>query len=207
MVTPKSTNPLLKERTVVLVKPDGVQRGLVGRVLTRFEEAGLKIIGLKMVWVDRELAMKHYPESRTELLRGIGEKTLATYEKYGRDPEEELGTKDSLELGKMVNKWNIDFVTEGPVVAILLEGLHAIDNVRLVAGNTLPVFATPGTIRGDFSVDSPALANADQRAVRNIIHASGNTEEATYEAQLWFHEDEIYDYKVASHAAMFKTAS
>lgn len=197
-------NPLHQERTVVLVKPDGVKRGLVGRVLTRFEEAGLKIVGMKLVWVDRELAEKHYPESRTELLKGIGEKTLATYEKYGRDPEEDLGTKDALELGKMVNKWNIDFVTEGPVVALLLEGLHAIDNVRMVAGNTLPVFANPGTIRGDFSIDSPALANAEKRAVRNIIHASGNIEEAKYEEQLWFRNDEIQDYEIASHAAMFK---
>lgn len=205
MTKSTTANPLLKERTVVLVKPDGVKRGLIGRVLTRFEESGLKIIGLKMVWVDRELAMKHYPESRTELLKGIGEKTLATYEKYGRDPEEDLGTKDPLELGKMVNKWNIDFVTEGPVVAILLEGLHAIDNVRMVAGNTLPVFAQPGTIRGDFSIDSPALANAEQRAVRNIIHASGNPEEAQYEAELWFHNDEIQDYELPAHAAMFKS--
>jgi nucleoside-diphosphate kinase len=194
----------LNERTVVLIKPDGVMRGLIGKVLTRFEESGLKIVAMKMVWIDDEHAMKHYPDAREELLRGMGEKTLKTYEKYGMDPEEDLGTKDPLELGKMVNKWNIDFVTEGPVVAVLLEGVHAIDNVRMIAGNTLPVFAEPGTVRGDFSIDSPAVANSEKRAIRNIMHASGNAEEAKYEEELWFHKDEIYDYKRPDHAAMFK---
>lgn len=205
MTKAKKKSPLLKEQTIVLIKPDGVKRGLIGKVLTRFEESGLKIVALKMVWIDKEMAQKHYPDSRTELLTGIGKKTLETYEKYGRDTEEELGTKDPLEIGRMVNKWNIEFVTEGPVVAILLEGLHAIDNVRMIAGNTLPTFAEPGTVRGDYSVDSPALANAEQRAVRNIMHASGIPEEAKYEKQLWFHNDEIQEYEVAAHTAMFKS--
>ena len=94
---------LRKERTVVLVKPDGVMRGLIGEIVTRFEKAGLKIIAMKMVWIDEELAGKHYPDDRTEFLKGMGEKTLATYEKYGKDHHEEIGTKDALEIGKMVN--------------------------------------------------------------------------------------------------------
>ena len=89
-------------------------------------------------------------------------------------------------------------------MAILLEGLHAIDNVRMIAGNTLPVFANPGSIRGDYSIDSPALANARQRAVRNLIHASGSVEEAKYEAELWFKENEIYEYKRADEDVMFE---
>ncbi|MFA6322083.1 MAG: nucleoside-diphosphate kinase [Candidatus Buchananbacteria bacterium] len=196
---------LQKEKTVVLVKPDGVKRGLVGEVISRFEKMGLKIIGMKMVWADAELASKHYPDSRTELLRGIGEKTLQTYEKYGRDPKEQFGEMDAEAIGKMVNKWNIDFITSGPVIAMVLEGVHAIDNVRLIAGNTLPVFATPGTIRGDYSIDSPALANIKGRAVRNIVHASGNVEEATYEEQLWFRKDDIVDnYKRTDEDVMFE---
>ena len=194
---------LMKERTVVLVKPDGVKRALIGEVIHRFEKAGLKIVALKMVWVDKEMVSKHYPDSRTELLEGIGKKTLDTYEKYGKDPKEELGTMDPLEIGRMVNSWNIDLLTSGPVIAILLEGIHAIDNVRMMAGNTLPVFAAPGTIRGDFSIDSPALANTRKRSVRNIVHASGNTEEAKYEEQLWFRESEIYDYKRVDEEVMF----
>lgn len=194
---------LMKERTVVLIKPDGVKRGLIGEILSRFEKAGLKIIGLKMVWVDKELVLKHYTDSREEFLRGMGEKTLGTYEKYGKDPQEELGTKDPLEIGRMVNKWNIDFLSSGPVVAVLLQGAHAIDSARLIAGPTLPVFAPSGTIRGDYSVDSPALANAQKRAVRNLIHASGNAEEAKYEEQLWFRKHEIYDYKRSDEDIIF----
>src|SRR3989338_2030964 len=198
-------NDLQKETTVVLVKPDGVKRGLAGEVISRFEKMGLKIIALKMVWADKEMAAKHCPESRADLMKAIGEKTLATYEKYGRDPKEEFGELSAQKIGRMVNKWNIDFITSGPVVAILLEGAHAIDNVRALAGNTLPVFAAPGTIRGDFSIDSPALANAKHRAVRNIIHASGNPEEAKYERQLWFREGEVVDnYKRTDEEIMFE---
>ncbi|MFC1662798.1 nucleoside-diphosphate kinase [Patescibacteria group bacterium] len=204
MVKNKDKHPISLEKTVALIKPDGVMRGLIGKVLTRFEEAGLKVIALKMVWVDETMASKHYPDSRTELLEGMGKKTLATYEKYGKDPQEELGTKDPLEIGKMVNKWNMEFLTEGPVVAILLEGAHALDNVRMIAGNTLPTFAEPGTVRGDYSVDSPALANASGRAVRNIMHASGTPEEAKYEEELWFHNEDIHDYDRPDHVAMFK---
>lgn len=192
-----------QERTVILAKPDAVKRGLVGEIVARFERMGLKIVAMKMVAVPKELAQKHYPESRLALLEGIGKKTLETYAKYGRDPKEELGTMDALAIGKMVNKWNIDFITSGPVVAVLLEGLHAVDNVRMAVGNTLPTFAQPGTIRGDFSVDSPALANARKRAVRNLIHASGNAEEAKYEEQLWFRQDEIHRYTRSDEQVMF----
>src|SRR3989344_1334667 len=194
-----------KEKTVVLIKPDGVKRGLIGEIVIRFEKMGLKILGLKLVWVDESLAKKHYPESRLELMKAIGQKTLATYEKYGRDPKEEFATLKPEEIGKMVNKWNIEFLTSGPVVAILLEGVHAIDNVRMIAGNTLPVFAEPGTIRGDYSIDSPALANVKGRAVHNIVHASGNVEEAKYEEQLWFRKGDIVDnYKRTDEEAMFE---
>jgi|SRR3989344_1003484 len=195
---------LRKERTLVLVKPDGVKRGLVGEITARLEKMGLKIVAMKMVWVDAAMARQHYPESRTELLKAIGQKTLDTYEKYGKDPKEQFGEMTAEQIGKMVNQWNIDFITSGPVVAILLEGLHAIDNVRMLVGHTLPVNAIPGTVRGDYSIDSPALANEKKRAVRNLMHASGNAEEAKYEEQLWFREHEIYDYKRTDEDVMFE---
>jgi nucleoside-diphosphate kinase len=194
---------LKRERSVVLVKPDGVKRGLAGEIIRRFEQAGLKIVAMKMIWVDKELVGKHYPDDRLELLEGMGKKTLDTYAKYGKDAGEELGTMDPLEIGKMINQWNMDFLSSGPVVAILLEGLHAIDNVRMIAGNTIPTFASPGTVRGDYSIDSPALANANKRAVHNLMHASGNAEEAKYEEQLWFHKKEIYDYNRTDEEVMF----
>ncbi|MFH0874234.1 MAG: nucleoside-diphosphate kinase [Candidatus Komeilibacteria bacterium] len=193
----------LIQRSLVLIKPDAVKRGLIGEILSRLEKSGLKIIGLKMVWVDQELVGQHYPDARTELLEGMGKKTLETYEKYGKDANEELGTMDPVEIGRMINQWNRDFLSSGPVVAIVFEGLHAIDNIRMIAGNTLPVMAQPGTVRGDFSLDSPALANSNKRAVRNMMHASGNEEEAKFEIQLWFHENELQNYKRADEEVMF----
>lgn len=183
------------ERTLVVVKPDGVKRALMGEIIGRLERAQLKMVAAKMVWVDKELVGKHYPDSRTELLTGIGEKTLKTYSEYGKDPKVELGTDDPLEIGKIVNMWNMELLTAGPVLAMVWEGNHAIDNVRKIVGPTLPVFAPPGTIRGDYSVDSPVLANQEKRSVKNLIHASGNPEEAEYEIALWFENHEIHDYK------------
>lgn len=190
------------QRSLVLVKPDGVQRGIVGEIIGRFEKAGLKVVGLKMLWVDRALIDKHYPDDRIEFLRGMGEKTLKTYKEYNMDPKKELGTDDALKIGKMVNDWNKEFLTSGPVVAIVLEGNHAIDNVRRLVGATLPTFAAPGTIRGDYSLDSPVLANQRKRAVKNLIHASGTPEEAKLEIDLWFDKSEVHTYARADeHAA------
>ncbi|MBI5467337.1 MAG: nucleoside-diphosphate kinase [Candidatus Kerfeldbacteria bacterium] len=193
----------LIERTLVLVKPDGVKRSLSGEILSRFEKAGLKVVGMKMVWVDKGHVSKHYPDSRTELLTAMGEKSLKTYEKYGLDPIEILGTKEPAEIGKMINEWNRNFLSSGPVVAIVLEGIHAIDNVRMITGNTLQTFADPGSIRGDFAIDSPALANQQKRAVHNLVHASGNLAEAAYEIDLWFTPKELHDYKRSDEDVMF----
>jgi len=185
------------EKTLVLVKPDGVKRGLTGEIIRRFEQAGLKLIGLKMVWVDKELVGKHYPMSRTTLLEGIGQKTLDTYVKMGKDAKAELGTDNPLEIGKMVNMWNMEHLTSGPVVAMVLEGIHAVENVRRIVGGTIPTYSAPGTIRGDYSIDSPVLANERKRSIKNIIHASGNVEEAEYELDLWFGNQELHSYKRA----------
>lgn len=191
------------ERTLVLVKPDGVKRGLVGEIVQRFERMGLKIIAMKMVWVDEQHVAKHYPDSRIEFLKGMGMKTLDSYAKYGLDVKQVLGTDDPIAIGRQVNKWNRDFLVSGPVVAMVLEGLHAIENVRQLAGHTIPTMAAPGTIRGDHSVDSPALANERRRTVRNLMHASGNLAEAQYEIDLWFKGSELHDYKRADEDVMF----
>ena len=181
------------ERTVVLVKPDGVKRGLVGEVISRFEKMGLKIVAMKMVLANFEHLGKHYKDD-TDYLKSLGEKTLKTYEEYGKDAGEDLGTMDVLKLGKMIRKWTIDYVGSGPVVAIIVEGRHAVDNVRGVAGPTMPVRAQPGTIRGDLATDSAAYANSEKRGVENIVHVSGSVEEAKFEEELWFREDEIQKY-------------
>jgi len=192
-----------KEKSVVLLKPDAIKRGLIGEILSRFEKAGLKIIALKMVWVDQDLVAKHYPDEK-EYLTSVGNKTLKTYEEYGEDPKEQLGTQDPYAIGQMVRKWNIEFLTSGPVVAILLQGLHAVDAIRMMVGNTLPRFAEPGTIRGDYSLDSPILANMQKRTIRNMVHASGKIAEAQFEEELWFRKNEIHDYKRVDEDIMFE---
>lgn len=191
------------ERTLVLVKPDGVKRGLSGEIISRFEKRGLKIVGMKMIWVDEGMVRKHYPTTRDEWVNGIGEKTLKAYEDYGTDPKEHLGTMDPHEIGLLVCKWLVDYLTSGPVVAMILEGPHAITAVRKIAGYTYPDTAVPGTIRGDYSIDSPDLANMTKRSGMNLVHASGNKEEADFEIALWFKKEEIHKYTRSDEGSMF----
>ena len=191
-----------EEKTVVLIKPDGVKRGLTGEVIKRIESRGLKIIALKMIVASSEHVHRHYPQTE-EWLRGMGEKTLDNYRQYGKDVIQEIGTDDTLEIGKMVSKWNVDFLISGPVIAMVVQGIHAIDMVRKIVGKTIPAQAEMGTIRGDFSVDSPTLANLGKRAIHNIVHASGDPSEAAHELEHWFSPEEIHEYKRAEEDIMF----
>jgi nucleoside-diphosphate kinase len=148
------------ERTLVLIKPDGVERGLIGRVLSRFEDAGLKLTGMKMQWIDDAFSKKHYAAHvQKNFYRGLE-----------------------------------DFIISGPVVALVLEGVHAIDLVRKMVGDTEPLKAAPGTIRGDFAAHSYAHADKKGIAVKNIIHASANKEDAAKEVGLWFESKELHSY-------------
>ena len=182
-----------KERTFILLKPDAVQRGLIGEVLNRLETRGLKIVGLKMIHATAEQIDAHYPNDDKWLSR-VGEKTMSTYEKFGMDAKAELGTDDLKEIGLMVRGWLVDFMTSAPMVKIVVEGIHAIEMVRKLAGNTIPSFAEMGTIRGDYSVDSAASANRDHRAIYNLIHASETQEEADHELKQWFAPEDIHQY-------------
>lgn len=179
------------------MKPDGVKRGLTGEVIRRIERTGLKIVGLKMVWPKEELFHKHYGTHKESTILRLGGKTLAAYEKYGKDAKKEFGSNDPKVLGKMVVGWLMDYVNSGPVVAMLIEGRHAVDNMIALAGPTMPVAAPPGTIRGDFSTDSAAYANDEGRGVTNVVHISGSIEEADFEKTIWFPPEEIMDYKRA----------
>ncbi len=196
MVHPK------EERTFVMVKPDGVFRGLVGEILTRFERRGLKIVALKMVWPTREHIDKHYP-AHDEWLGSVGSRTSEFFKGKGMDVKDHFGTEDVVEIGKQVKSWLGDYITQGPVVAMVIEGMHAITTVRKIIGHTYPIEALPGTIRGDFSVDTPSAANAEKRVVKNIIHASGNPEEASHEIEHWFSPEEIHSYKRSDEDIMF----
>jgi len=191
-----------QEKTLALVKPDGVKRGLVGEVIKRIERRGLKVIALKMVWAGKDHIHKHLPTSE-EWMERLGNKTLKTFAEYGIDAVTAQGTDNPKEIGQMVKGALVEYLTSGPVVAMVVQGIHAIDMVRKLAGNTLPVFAEMGTIRGDYSVDSPSVANVERRAIHNIMHASETPEEAANEIGLWFTKDEIHEYKRAEEDIMF----
>lgn len=193
---------LKEEKTVVLIKPDGVKRGLIGEIVNRIEKRGLKIIALNMIWATKEQIDGHYPKDEKWITR-LGEKTKETYEKYGFNIKKELKTTDSKKIGEMVREWLIEFLTSGPMVKMVVKGVHAVDMVRKLCGNTMPALAEMGTIRGDFSVDSAAAANRSKRSVHNIIHASETPEEAEHELSFWFSPEEIHDYKRAEDDIMF----
>ena len=202
MQTKKKLPHPREERTVLLVKPDGVKRGLIGDITSRIEQRGLKIIALKMVWATKEQIDGHYPKNRVWISR-LGHKTLSTYKQYKIDPKKELGTVDPYQIGMKVRSWLIDYLTSGPLVKMVVEGIHAIDMVRKLAGNTLPYLAEMGTIRGDYSVDSPAAANKDKRSIHNVLHASENQEEADHEIKYWFSPEDIHSYDRGEQEIMF----
>lgn len=183
-----------EERTYVMIKPDGVKKGLIGEVIKRFEQRDLKIVALEMFQPTHEEIDTHYPKDAAWLKR-LGEKTLSTYEKYNFNPMEDFGTTDANKLGPEIRKWLVDYMLSAPLVKMIVEGTHAVDMVRKICGPTLPYLADMGTIRGDFSNDSPAVANAEKRAVANILHASETLEEAAHEIQHWFGNRAIHSYK------------
>lgn len=184
---------LEKERTYLMMKPDGVVRGLTGEVIKRIERVGLKIVALKMFWATKDQIDEHYPKDDAWLMR-IGQKTKVNYDKYGLEIKT-LGTDNDKEIGLMVRSWLLEYLTSAPMIKMVIEGPHAVDLIRKMAGNTIPAQAEMGTIRGDFSVDSAAFANRDKRAIFNVIHASETPQEAEHEIDFWFGPEEIHDYE------------
>ncbi len=183
-----------EEKTFLMIKPDGVQKGLIGEIIRRLEQRDLKIVALEMFQATKKEMDAHYPKDGSWIKR-LGQKTLSTYEKYGYDPIKELGTKSDLKIGKMVRVWLIDFMISAPMVKMIIQGVHAVDVVRKIVGPTLPFLADMGTIRGDFSIDSPALANKEKRAIMNLVHASETPEEASHEIKHWFGVKAAHSYK------------
>jgi nucleoside-diphosphate kinase len=183
-----------QEKTFVLIKPDGVRKGLVGEILRRFEQRDLKIVALEMFQPNHEQMDAHYPKDSAWITR-LGEKTLSTYQKYNLDSMKDFGTTDPAKIGPEIRKWLIDYMTSAPLVKMVVQGIHAVDMCRKIAGATMPYLADMGTIRGDFSNDSPALANAEKRAVMNLLHASETTTEAEHEIKHWFGDSPVFKYK------------
>ena len=183
-----------EEKTFVMLKPDGVQKGLVGECIKRFEQRDLKIVALEMFQPTEDQIDNHYPKDEKWIAR-LGEKTSATYEKYGYDLKAEFGTDDKLEIGKSVRSWVVDYMVSAPLVRMVVQGVHCVDMVRKILGPTMPYEADMGTFRGDYSADSPAVANAEKRAVMNLVHASETPEEASHEIEYWFGDHPIFEYK------------
>ncbi|TSC64141.1 MAG: nucleoside-diphosphate kinase [Parcubacteria group bacterium Gr01-1014_91] len=182
------------ERTYVMIKPDGVKKGLIGEIIRRFEQRDLKIVALEMFQPTREEIDNHYPKDAVWVTR-LGEKTIGTYNKYSFDLMENFGTTAPEKIGPEIRRWLVDYMLSAPLVKMVIEGTHAVDMVRKIAGPTFPYLADMGTIRGDFSNDSPALANAEKRAVANILHASETPEEAVHEIEHWFGKKDLHRYK------------
>jgi nucleoside-diphosphate kinase len=188
MINPK------EEKTFVLIKPDGVRKGLVGEIIKRLEQRDMKIVALEMFQASRKEIDSHYPKDE-KWIRRIGEKTSANYAKYGFDVKDDFGTSDLYRIGKQVRGWVIDFMISAPLVKMVVQGVHAVDMVRKIVGPTMPNLAEMGTIRGDFSVDSAISANVEKRAVYNLVHASETPAEAKHEINHWFGKKGIFKYK------------
>lgn len=191
-----------KQHALIIIKPDGVQRGLIGKIITRFETVGLKIVGLKFEMATSEKVITHYPETEV-WFKKVGERTLTNYAKKGLDAKKVFNTDDAIKIGRTVKKWLITYFQESPVLIMVVEGYDCTEVVRKLSGNTIPVLASPGTIRGDFSHDTIDLANEQNRPLRNIIHASDTVEDGEKEVTVWFTKDELFDYELAGEKFMY----
>jgi len=186
------------ERTLVVIKPDGVQRSLIGEVIKRYERSGLKLVAVKMMVPTVEHIEKHYtvdPEWR----RITGEKTIKSYKDKGLQPPSE----DPLVITGIILENLKKYMASGPVIAMVWQGVHAVKIVRKITGGTEPLTSDVGTIRGDFVLDSYQLSDTSGRAVRNLIHASGSPDEANKEIALWFSENEIINYRLVQEQILY----
>lgn len=185
------------ERSLVILKPDAVQRGLVGEVLSRFEKKGLKITAMKMLVGTEDQYFQHYNKD-DQWFKEKGESFVKNREEKGMPVE-----KEAIEYGKDIIRSLAKFMTAGPTIAFVLEGHKAVDHVTKIVGSTEPLTADVGTIRGDFSMDSYEMANMDDRGVRNVIHCSENTDEAEREIKIWFKEDELINYSLVGEKILY----
>jgi nucleoside-diphosphate kinase len=186
------------EQTLVLIKPDGVQRGHVGDIISRFERVGLKITAMKMILPQHEDVDKHYALT-DEWMEAVYSKAKKKYEELGQP----FPFPDAKSYGGDIKRGLVEFLKSGPIVALVLEGEQAVALVRKLVGATEPISSAPGTIRGDFSLDSYALSNAQSRPLRNLIHASGTVDEAKTEIAIWFTNDELHKYEHVLEKALY----
>lgn len=185
------------EQTLVLLKPDVIQRSLVGELISRFERKGLKIVAMKMAWADEDMALRHYTWPEHAMI-ALGERTIAGFKGKGIED-----IREPKEIALKIQQRLVTYLSAGPLVAMVVEGSHAIAFVRKLRGNVNALNADLGSITGDYSVDSYFIADEDDRATRTMIHASGSEEEAKTEIPIWFSKQEIYKYNLAIEAILY----
>ena len=188
-----------EEKTFVILKADAVQRSLMGEIIARFEKKGLKISGMKMIMPTREQAVEHYDKDDDWCINVVGNRIVKKYE----EANGEAAPKTALEYGREVLEALYSYLIASPVVILSIQGGHAVDIVSKIVGSTEPLTCDIGTIRGDFTIDSYEIANADNRAIRNLIHCSESIEEALRETSVWFKEGEILEYNTIQEKIMY----
>ena len=182
------------EQTLIIIKPDALKRGLVGKVIETFENVGLKLIAAKMLRPSADVIKNHYPGT-PEWIKEMGEKTLASFKQSGADVIKTFKTEDPNKLGQFVYVRLIKYWMEGPIIVMVWEGPNAIAIARKLRGHTIPALASPGTILAQFSFDSSPLSSSLDRVVKTFIHASGSTDEANREIKYWFPKIEFKYYE------------
>jgi nucleoside-diphosphate kinase len=191
MINPK------KERTFVILKPDTIQRGLIGETIKRIENTGLKLVAMKMVVATEDQLWKHYSKDDAWFLKK-GERTIEERKAAGMPIE-----KEAIEYGKDIIRALVKFMSCGPIVPMIWEGNQAVGIVKKIVGATEPLSSDGGTIRGDYTLDSYELSSLDERAVRNLVHCSDPVEDATREIPIWFTEEEILKYSLIAEKILY----
>lgn len=187
-----------QERTLVIIKPDGVQRSLIGEIIKRIERSGLKLVALKFSVPTPEIISKHYQLEDNWIIK-TGEKTMRAYQDKGK----EVPSNDPEKIGQKILDNLIKYMTSGPVVQMVWQGSHAVPIIRKIVGSTEPLMSDVGTIRGDFVIDSYEISDTDGRSVRNLIHASSNPVEAQKEIDLWFDNNELISYRLVQEQILY----
>lgn len=193
-----ANNDLKKEQTLVIIKPDGIQRSLIGEIIHRYERSGLKMIALKMLVPTPQQVDKHYnvdPEWRMN----NGQKTIEAYKSQGKNPP----TEDPMEMSGMTLQKLVKYLSSGPVIAMVWQGMNAVTVVRKLTGSTEPRTSDVGSLRGDLTIDSYEVSDIDGRAVRNLVHASGSPQEAQKEIALWFKPEELISYRLINQEILY----
>ena len=185
------------ERSLVIIKPDGIQRSLIGEVISRFERTGLKFVAMKLLLPKAEQCWTHYNKDEEWFLKK-GARIVEDRKTHGMPVE-----KEAIEYGKDIIQANVDFFTSGPVLAMIIEGNQSVAIVKKIVGGTEPTTSDVGTIRGDLTVDSYALSSLDNRAVRNLVHCSDSPEEALREIPIWFTEEETISYRLVQEQILY----